>query len=63
MQEKAVRDVKKLYQSTGLKAKLNEDLSSGSQLLSNNLKKVYTISSVWVLTFPFISMNIFLISR
>lgn len=40
MQEKAVRDVKKLRQSTGLKAKLNEDLSSGSQLLSNNLKKV-----------------------
>lgn len=38
--EKAVRDVKKLYQSTGLKAKLNEDLSSGSQLLSNNLKKI-----------------------
>lgn len=58
-----MRDVKKLRQSTGLKAKLNEDLSSGSQLLSNNLKKVYTISSVWALTFPFISMNIFLISR
>lgn len=44
MQEKAVHDVKKLRQSTGFKAK---DLSSGSQLLSNNLKKVCTNTSVW----------------
>ncbi|KAM5568076.1 protein WVD2-like 4 [Rosa sericea] len=35
--EKAVNDVKKLRQSTGLKAK---DLSSGSQLLNNKVKKV-----------------------
>lgn len=45
MQEKAGGDVNKLRQCTGLKAKLNQDLSSGSQFPSNHLNKVYTFSS------------------
>lgn len=42
MQEKAVGNVNKLRQCTGLKANLNQDLSSGSQFPSNHLNKVYT---------------------
>ncbi|CAB4294828.1 unnamed protein product [Prunus armeniaca] len=38
--EKAVGDVNKLRQCTGLKAKLNQDLSSGSQFPSNHLNKI-----------------------
>ncbi|CAN6550864.1 unnamed protein product [Malus baccata var. baccata] len=37
--EKAVGDVNKLHQSTALKAKLNQVLSSGPQLSSNHLNK------------------------
>lgn len=45
MQEKAVGDVNKLHNSTALKAKLNQDLSSASQFPSDHLNKVYTFSS------------------
>ncbi|XP_048428306.1 protein WVD2-like 7 isoform X2 [Pyrus x bretschneideri] len=38
--EKAVGDVNKLHQSTALKAKQNQDLSSGLQLPSNHLNKI-----------------------
>ncbi|XP_068334043.1 protein WVD2-like 7 [Pyrus communis] len=38
--EKAVGDVNKLHQSTALKAKQNQDLSSGLQLSSNHLNKI-----------------------
>ncbi|XP_021832809.1 protein WVD2-like 7 [Prunus avium] len=38
--EKAVGDVNKLRQCAGLKAKLNQDLSSGSQFPSNHLNKI-----------------------